>query len=304
MSFLEATSYWSPPGDTNMELYEIKNKIVEVHAAARIIVQKYGHTRKFAKHIVALVIKQIENFKDIKLVEFLGRDPIGKMLGYKKRPDATTFSKVRERIVPEILETLHYWIVESLMKGKQLRLLAQDSTDIPAYSDKDKEAKWGHRTPSRKEQLLYKANKGKEFFYGYKQHMIVDAETEMPLTVEVISANTNDRKPFDFLYNKVKKITVLRHQCKYLADAQYHSSKIRTTLRNDNVVPVIPFSGNRWQKTENPKDPEYGRRWAVERVFSRLKEVFGLESNRFLGLKKVKIHVFSCVIAYLVRYKM
>lgn len=287
-----------------MDIIELKNKIVEVWAAARVIVQRYGHTKKFAKHVVAFIIKQHENFKDVKLVEFLGRDPIGKMLGYRKKPDQTTFSKVRERMDPQIMEDLQLWITSDLLKGRQIRLIAQDSTDVPAYSKMDKEAKWGHRTPSRKEQLLYKAGSEKEFFYGYKPHMIVDAETETPIAVIVAPANTNDKKFFDPLYDKVRKITVLQYLGKFLADAQYHSSKIRTRVRNDNLIPVIPFSGNRWQKTENPKDPEYGKRWAVERVFSRLKEVFNLESNRFFGLKKVKIHVFSCVIAYLMRYKM
>ena len=146
-----------------MELYEIKDKIVEVWAAARVIVQKYGHTKKFAKHVVAFVIKQHEGFEDVKLIEFLGKDPIGKILGYKKKPDATTFSKVRERMDPQIMEDLQLWIVEGLLKGRQVRLLAQDSTDIPAYTKKDKEAKWGHRTPSRKEQLLYKAVRRNSF---------------------------------------------------------------------------------------------------------------------------------------------
>ncbi len=283
------------------------NKIVEVWAAARVIVQKYGHTKKFAKHVVALVVKQEQGLKtDIRLIEFLAKDPIGKFLGYRDRPNETTFSKVRERMNPQIMEDLQLWIVSDLLKGKRVRLVAQDSTDVPAYSGKDREARWGHRTPSRKEQLLYKSNKDKKksFFYGYKPHMIVDAETETPIAVVVAPANTNDRKFFDPLYNKVKKIAVLQHLGKFLADAQYHSSKIRTILRNDGITPVIPFSGNRWQKTENPKDPEYGRRWAVERVFSRLKEVFGLEENRFFGMKKVRIHVFSCVIAYLLRYRM
>ena len=152
----------------------------------------------------------------------------------------------------------------------------QDSTGVPAYSKKDKEAEWGHRTPSRKEQLLYKAGKDKEkeFFYGYKPHLIVDAETETPIAVIVASANTNDKKLFDPLYEKAKKIAVLQYMGKFLADAQYHPSKIRTRIRNGNLIPVIPFSGNRWQKTENSKDPEYRKRWPVERVFSRLKEVF------------------------------
>ena len=86
-----------------MEIYGIKNKIVEVWAAARIIVQRYGHTRKFAKHVVALVVKQEQGLKtDIKLIGFLSKDPIGKTLSYRKRPDPTTFSKVRERMDPQI----------------------------------------------------------------------------------------------------------------------------------------------------------------------------------------------------------
>ncbi len=180
-----------------MEIYELKDKIVEVLAAARIIVQKFGHTKKFAKHPVAFVIKQLENFKDAKLVEFLRRDSIGKMLGYKKTLSETTFSKLRERMEPEILQELQIWITSDLLKGKQLRLIAQDSTDVPAYSEKDKEAAWGHRTPSRKEQMLYNSGSEKEFFYGYKPHMIVDAETDMPIVLEIIPANTNAKGTFN-----------------------------------------------------------------------------------------------------------
>ena len=286
-----------------MKIEDLENKIPVVLAAARVIVQKFGHTKKFAKHVVAFVIKQIRRLTDAGLIEFLRKEKVGRILGYKEAIDPSTFSKVRERMEPEILEALQLWLVEGLLKGKQLRLIVQDSTDVPAYSEKDGEAKWGHRTPSRKEQLLYKTGKEKEFFYGYKPHMIVDAETEIPIAVEVLPANTNDKKPFQSLYDKVKRITVLQHQGKYLADAQYHSSRIRSALRDDDLVPVIPFSGNKYRKTETPKDPDYGKRWSVEHVFSRLKEVFDLRKNRFFGLRKVRIHVFSCVLAYLLQYK-
>jgi len=37
------------------------------------------------------------------------------------------------------------------MKERQARLFAIDSTDIPAFSFKDKDAKFGHRTPSKNE---------------------------------------------------------------------------------------------------------------------------------------------------------
>ncbi|MEM3775036.1 MAG: hypothetical protein QXZ35_00005, partial [Candidatus Micrarchaeaceae archaeon] len=113
-----------------METWELRNKILEVWSFAKIIVQKYGHTKKFAKHLVAFVIRQHENFTDEKLAEFLGRDPIGKLLGYKKKPHKSTFSKVRERADPRMFKELHDWIAQDKLKSKQLRLIAQDSTDV------------------------------------------------------------------------------------------------------------------------------------------------------------------------------
>ena len=65
-------------------------------------------------------------------------------------PHPSTFSKVRERANPAIFEDLNNWIILDCMKGKQLRLVAQDSTDIPAYSHTDKYAQWGHRTQTDK----------------------------------------------------------------------------------------------------------------------------------------------------------
>lgn len=82
-------------------------------------------------------------------------------MGYGRNLDETTFSKVRERMEPEIMEELNNWIVEDRMKGRQLKLMSQDSTDVFAYSRKDQEAKWGHRTPSRKEQLMQNGGKAK-----------------------------------------------------------------------------------------------------------------------------------------------
>jgi len=40
----------------------------------------------------------------------------------------------------------------------------------------------------------------------------------------------------------------------------------------------------------------------VERVFSRLKEAFGMSKNRFIGIEKVGIHIISCLFAYFLRY--
>lgn len=62
------------------------------------------------------------------------------------------------------------------------------------------------------------------------------------------------------------------------------------------------INGRRWRKSETPKDPDYGKRWSIERIFSRLKEMFNMRRNRFIGIKKVKMHVYSCILAYLIEY--
>ena len=91
-----------------------------------------GTRRSFAKHIVAFAIKQAEGFTDEKLAEFLGKDPVGRLLGYAKRPNPSTFSKVRKRSDPKMFEELYNWLLQGAMKGKQVRLLVQDSTDVSA----------------------------------------------------------------------------------------------------------------------------------------------------------------------------
>ena len=57
-----------------------KNKILEVYAAARVIVERYGHTKKFAKHIVALVIKEQKKLTDKELAKFMTINSIGRVL--------------------------------------------------------------------------------------------------------------------------------------------------------------------------------------------------------------------------------
>ena len=93
-----------------------------IYAAARIIAQRYEHTKKFAKHIVALVIKEQENLTDEELAEFMAVNPIGRVLGYKRKPNPSTFSKVRSRSDQRIFEELYYWLVQNAMKVRQLRL--------------------------------------------------------------------------------------------------------------------------------------------------------------------------------------
>lgn len=286
-----------------MELENLRNKIREVMAYARVLVQEYGHLKKFAKHIAAFAIKQLQQLPtDVKLIDFISTNPIGKELGYNHRPDPSIFSKVRERLDPKILAEMISAILTTRYKNTVVKRIVQDSTDVDAYSKKDSDARWGIRTVPKNRQQKEKEHK--EFFFGYKLHIISDADKEMPLSISIVTANKNDKTLFPELYGSTKANYRLKLGTKFLADAQYSSFKIRNGLRYDGHVPVIPISGNKYMKTEQPKDPDYKKRWSVEHIFSRLKEMFNMRKNRFIGIKKVKMHVYSCILAYLVEFLM
>ncbi|MCL4389383.1 transposase [Candidatus Marsarchaeota archaeon] len=279
------------------------NKIREVLADARIIVRKYGHIGKYAKHIVALVIRQWKRLNsDKELCDFLSRDPIGRVLGYKTKFSHTIFSKVRKIAEPIMRELFGVTSYEAL-KGRVVRMIAQDSTDVSAYSKNDGDARYGHRTPSKKEQIASKDTE-KSFVFGYKLHMIVDAETELPSAICIAPANRNDKIFFHKLYDAAKRLhrVHLNPNPKYLADAAFDSTDIYQELHYDRVKPLIAINGRGFYKSRVPMDPDYGKRWSVERVFSRLKEVFGMAKNRFVGIGRVSVHIYSCLIAYLLKY--
>ena len=281
----------------------IINKIREVLADARIIVKKYGHTIKYAKHLVALVVRQWKRLNsDKELCEFLSKDPIGRILGYETKFNHTIFSKVRKVAEPMMQELFGVTSYEA-SKGNIVRLIAQDSTEVSAYSKKDRDAKFGHRTPSKKEQIASRHTEN-FFVFGYKLHMIADAETEMPTAIYIAPANRNDKVFFHGLYDAVKRLyrVHLNPNPKYLADAAFDSTDIYQELHYDGIKPAIAINGRGFYKSKIPKDTEYGKRWAIERIFSRLKEVFGLSKNRFVGITRVAVHIYSCLIAYILKY--
>lgn len=284
----------------------LKDKIVEVLDRVAWFLRRLGHTHKrgrdAAKYVAAEIVKKEENLTDRRLAVYLINNEIGRMVGFTKEVSYSMFSLMRSRLGPEVYEWAYNALVYELFKGKQLRLLVQDSTDVPAYSPLDKDAKWGHRTPSRKEQLMHAKETKKELFLGYKPHAIVDVETEIPIAVRVMPANRNDKKMFLPLYREVRNTYDVQYLAKYIADSQYDAWDVKATLREDKIIPVIAINGRGHYESETPKDRDYGKRWAIEHVFSRLKEVFGMARNRFVGMEKVKIHIFSCLLAYILRY--
>lgn len=282
-----------------VDIENLKNKIIEVKAIAQVVVQKFGHLKKFAKHVVAFAIKQIKGLTDEELANFVGKEDIGKLIGYEKKPNPTVFSKFRERAEPEIFEFVANVILWLKYKDRPIKRIAQDSTDVDAYSEDDPDADWGKRTIPKKRQVT---DESVESFFGYKLHAGVDADTDNPIAFFIRPANRHDKKLFGTIFTHIKENFRIGHKAKYLADSALDSFDVRRELRYNDIKDLIAINGRGHRKSEIPKDPDYGKRWSIERFFSRLKEVFGLSKNRFIGMRKVMIHVYSCIIAYLISY--
>jgi len=81
--------------------------------------------------------------------------------------------------------------------------------------------------------------------------------------------NKHDSRLFSKLYEGAKKMFTFGFEAKYLADSASDSSKVRQTLRHDNIIPLIALNGRRFRKSEEPKDKSYKRCLAIEGVFVR-----------------------------------
>ena len=184
-------------------------------------------------------------------------------------------------------------LVRELCKGRLLRLIGEDSTDMPAFfTKKDTEARLGHRTQKRREQQLNamtgKDRNEKAFVFGYKLHIMEDCETGLPLAAIVKTAEVHDSRPFYELFPYVTNNFNVQYGGKFLGDSAYDSANIRKTVREMNgMKDVISVNGRGHYPSETPKDKDYGKRWSVEQTNSVLETTYNLTTNRMRGIKKM-----------------
>lgn len=133
-----------------------------------------------------------------------------------------------------------------------------------AYLKGDKDARLG-----------YCASKD-EYIFGYKAHIVTDAESELPIAVVVTPANEHDSKQFLPLMKRILKNFTYEVK-KLLADSGYDAMYIRKWLRKHQIEDIIDRNKRTGIGFEKPKDPDYKKRVASERVNSYAKDGFALE---------------------------
>ena len=282
----------------------IKNIISLVLATSCIVAQENGHRYKngrlIGRQICAIVIETLFYCTDRELPDKLEEYDLLEKLEYKKKPHYSVFSKVRKNIGAEKVNKVFQFVIQQYYRKRTIRLLAINSTFIPTYSKKDREALYGHVTIPKREQTKNKPQKSLK--QGYKEHAMYDVETGIPLYVRTLPANIHDSRVFGILFEYVRQKFNIANNAKLLADSAYDSTKIYEILRYYDIIPVIATNGRGHYKSQKPKDKEYGKRWAIERFFSKIKRKLNLLNNRFFRLEKVSFHVNIISIAYLIRY--
>jgi IS5 family transposase len=215
--------------------------------------------------------------------------------------------RFKRRVGPERLMRIVDHAVEMLVRKGRIKgeTLALDSTFIKAYSRRNMDNRTGYSDP---ESRVGRAVKAKDL--GYRLHLAVDAKSELPVAMTVASANENEKKHSIRLFEKASSHVKPR---RLVADPQYSSQSLRDTALKEGTMPVVPYPRNqkkgvrgvlRVDRKFRSHGPQQLRRAyrkcvAVERVFSRLKNLTGLTLHNLRGLAKITFHAQLCLLIML-----
>ena len=216
-------------------------------------------------------------------------------------------SRFRSKVGPERLMRIVDHAIETLVEKRRIKgeALAMDSTFIKAHSRRSLDNRTGYSDP---ESRVGRAVKTRDL--GYRLHLAVDAKSELPVAMTVAPANENEKKHSIRLFEKA---SLHNRPVKLVADPQYSSQRLRDAALRQGTVPVIPYPRNQMKgikgvlridrkfKSHGPQQLRraYRKRVAVERVFSRLKNLAGLTQHSLRGLAKITFHTQLCLLIML-----
>jgi len=181
--------------------------------------------------------------------------------------------------------------------------VAMDSTTLKGWSN-------GGKNPKFDKQAGWSVKKGsqgvKEATYGYKLHLLVDCESELPISANVSAGNVNDAKRASNLLSEARFTTGYFHPRYVMADKGYSGKPLYRLIRwQYHAQPIIdPNPGHKKLVAEVAEMKKttgwqalYKQRPAVERAYSRLKGQRSLNHITVRGLRKVTVHCYLSLIA-------
>ncbi len=196
-----------------------------------------------------------------------------------------------KNVMRELTRTLYKTLPDF---GKSVAI---DSTDMKAWSNgirkpaSDKDASWAAK--------LNTSGKSK-FYFGYKLHLMVDTQYELPLSAQITTASIHDVLVTSRVLSEARFTYSKFHPQYVICDAGYSSDKVRKHIRRQyRAEPIIKVNPRHkkalFVETEEWKEI-YNRRTAVERIFSRLKGYRRLNNINVRRINKVTVHCFLSLI--------
>ena len=257
----------------------------------------------------ALMIKQLRRIpSDRELYRRLWNDEalreICDIEEHEKPYHPSQLTRFRDKVGPERLEGIMNSLLGELVEGGIIKgkTLALDATFIKAWSRRDPaDDSHGYSDPESRV-----GRDGKTYDLGYKAHLAVDVDSDIPVAAVVASANENEKKHVEELMDKAS--LVVEGFKTVVADSQYSSRRVRGIIGEHGAESVIPYPSNhrrgepvlrvdRFFRTSGSAVERrvYGvGRASVERVNSRL-ELVGLDCLKLRGLRNVLVHVLLCI---------
>ena len=210
---------------------------------------------------------------------------------------ANTYFLIRHVYEKFFLSLVRRAYRKGLIKGKYV---AMDSSFVPTFSKKQEEGsdRWN----------------GFKEAYGFKLHLLIDAETKFPIALIVTNGLASDNT---LAIPLLKKARSWLKNCGYvLADKGYDDGNIVDFIvKAFSAKAGIPIrkhkrgknyswigSSKNYQlkaKGRTLKKSIYNRRTAVERVFSMLKRVFHLGHEEVRGILSFAKQVYLTLICYM-----
>lgn len=216
------------------------------------------------------------------------RSFVGIDLGRERVPDATTLLKFRRLLETHHLGQALFAKVGEVLQAHGMKVgtgTIVDATIISAPSStKNKDKK---RDPE-----MHQVGKGKQYFFGMKLHIGVDAHTGLAHSAVVTSANVHDKHPLPQLLHG-DELRVYG-DCAYAGQQEVIAEK--APAAKDCTNQRVRKTGDEREELQRRKNREKSKvRARVEHVFAVVKRLWGFSKVRYRGLHKNATRAFTAL---------
>lgn len=232
------------------------------------------------------------------LIRVLERYPYKmNILGLEGVPSDSVFTRFKQEL-GDTLERIMGIIVGMLRKAdhRLFKALGIDSTKVPAYSRKDRQAGWGWDHLAGK------------YYKGYKAHILYDIRSLTPVSYTLTSASVHDNTQVRPLLKKLG--AGLLPLVGLLGDKAYDSKdnverlvKVGTTMLNprnkrNSKKPKKKYRLQDYLEVHGHKlNKLYKNRYDCEVTNKLLKEHLGLTRTRTIGRKRTRVKTGLTLVA-------